>query len=90
MPEIYEKWNPERLVNNWHTPHLIVHNAKDYRLSEAEGLSAFTALQIKGIPSRFLSFPSENVRLLFSVSHVEMSTLILLLQFSIGSSNRRS
>ncbi|MBI3450034.1 MAG: S9 family peptidase [Acidobacteria bacterium] len=59
-PELYEKWSPDRYVSNWKTPMLVVHSAKDYRLPETEGFSAFTALQRRGIPSMFLYFPDEN------------------------------
>ena len=56
----YEKYNPERFVNNWSTPHLIIHGGKDYRIPISEGISAFTALQLKKVESRFLYFPDEN------------------------------
>ena len=32
----------------------------DYRLTESEGLSAFTALQRRGIPSKLVIFRNEN------------------------------
>jgi hypothetical protein len=41
-------------------PTLVIHGGKDYRLGEAEGIAAFTALQRRGIASRFLYFPDEN------------------------------
>jgi dipeptidyl aminopeptidase/acylaminoacyl peptidase len=41
-----EKFNPANFVNKWHTPHLIIHGSKDYRLPETDGLAAFTALQL--------------------------------------------
>jgi len=56
----YEKWDPARFVENWATPHLIIHNELDYRLPISEGLAPFNALQSLGVPSRFLSFPDEN------------------------------
>jgi dipeptidyl aminopeptidase/acylaminoacyl peptidase len=58
--EVYDKWSPERHVENWKTPMLVIHGAKDYRLPETEGFGAFTALQRRGIPSQFLYFPDEN------------------------------
>jgi dipeptidyl aminopeptidase/acylaminoacyl peptidase len=39
---------------------LVIHGGKDYRLTEAEGLATFTALQRQGIPSELLYFPDEN------------------------------
>ena len=56
----YEEYNPEYFAQNWNTPHLIIHGSRDYRIPITEGISAFTTLQIRGIPSRFLHFPDEN------------------------------
>lgn len=58
--ERYLKYSPESYVQNWKTPHLIIHGSKDFRIPISEGLSAFTALQVKGIKSRFLHFDMEN------------------------------
>lgn len=58
--EVYDKWDPSRFVGNWNTPMLVIHNELDYRLTMAEGLAAFNVLQMRGIESRFLSFPDEN------------------------------
>ncbi|KAG9240364.1 dipeptidyl-peptidase-like protein V precursor [Calycina marina] len=58
--EGYEKWDPAQHINNWATPHLIIHNELDYRLPVTEGLSAFNILQLKGVDSRLLTFPDEN------------------------------
>ena len=56
----YEMYNPESRVDHWNTPHLIIHGTLDYRIPITEGISAFTALQLRGVPSRFLHFPDEN------------------------------
>lgn len=56
----YTKFSPEAYVANWQTPHLVIHGSKDYRIPISEGLSVFTALQLKNIPSRFLHFNEEN------------------------------
>jgi dipeptidyl aminopeptidase/acylaminoacyl peptidase len=58
--DAYDRWDPSRLTKHWDTPMLVVHNELDYRLTIAEGLSAFNVLQMKGIESRFLTFPDEN------------------------------
>ena len=60
VPENWEQWDPSRFTQNWATPHLIIHNELDYRLTIAEGLAAFNVLQMKGIDSAFLTFPDEN------------------------------
>jgi dipeptidyl aminopeptidase/acylaminoacyl peptidase len=44
----YVGWNPANHTGNWATPHLIVHNEKDYRLPISERLSAFNVLQTRG------------------------------------------
>ncbi len=59
-PEGYAKHNPVDFVKNWKTPTLVVHGGRDYRVVETGGFGTFTALQRKGIPSRFLYFPDEN------------------------------
>jgi dipeptidyl aminopeptidase/acylaminoacyl peptidase len=58
--ERYLKFSPESYVQNWKTPHMIIHGTNDFRIPVSEGLSAFTALQTKGIPSKFLHFYQEN------------------------------
>jgi acylaminoacyl-peptidase len=47
-------------VADWTKPLLVIHDGRDYRLSIEQGLGAFNALQRKGVPSRFLTFPDEN------------------------------
>ena len=59
-PQAFEKHNPANFVKNWKTPMMVVQGGKDYRVVETQGISTFTALQRKGIPSQFLYFPDEN------------------------------
>jgi dipeptidyl aminopeptidase/acylaminoacyl peptidase len=47
-------------VKSWRVPMLVVQGGKDYRIPEAQGIAAFTALQRRGVPSKFLYFPDEN------------------------------
>lgn len=60
VPENWSKWDPSRFTGNWQTPHLIIHNELDYRLTISEGLAAFNVLQMRGIESALLTFPDEN------------------------------
>ncbi|HEY8210904.1 MAG TPA: S9 family peptidase [Myxococcaceae bacterium] len=60
QPEAFDRFNPVNHVKNWKTPMLVVHGSLDYRLPETQGFAAFTALQRRGIPSRYVSFPDEN------------------------------
>lgn len=59
-PQNYSKHNPIELAANWKTPMLVIHGARDYRVVDTQGLSTFTLLQRKGIPSQLLYFPDEN------------------------------
>ncbi|MGH6684715.1 MAG: prolyl oligopeptidase family serine peptidase, partial [Pseudolabrys sp.] len=59
-PEAYEKFNPVNYVAKWTVPMLVVHSEKDFRIPIEQGIAAFTALQRRGIPSEFLTFPDEN------------------------------
>ncbi|NLI47402.1 MAG: S9 family peptidase [Acidobacteria bacterium] len=59
-PEHYTRHNPIDYVKNWRTPTLVIHGGKDYRVVDTQGLSTFTALQRRGVESRFLHFPDEN------------------------------
>jgi dipeptidyl aminopeptidase/acylaminoacyl peptidase len=59
-PASYASQSPSSLVKNWKTPTLVIHGGKDYRVVDTEGLATFTALQRRGVPSRFLYFPNEN------------------------------
>ena len=58
--EWFEQYSPERFTKNWNTPMIIIHGGTDYRVSLTEGLSSFTTLQLKGIPSEFLFLHEEN------------------------------
>ncbi len=59
-PAAYAKHNPIDHVSRWKTPTLVIHGQLDYRVPDSQGLSVFTALQRRGIPSELLYFPNEN------------------------------
>ncbi len=59
-PQNYERFNPARHVQKWKTPTLIVAGQNDFRVPIDQSLSAFTALQRRGIASQLLYFPDEN------------------------------
>ncbi|MGI6073248.1 MAG: S9 family peptidase [Fermentimonas sp.] len=52
--------SPHKYVENWDTPIMISHGEYDYRILASQGMMAFNAAQIRGIPSRMLIFPDEN------------------------------
>jgi dipeptidyl aminopeptidase/acylaminoacyl peptidase len=57
---LYERFSPHRYVQNWRAPLLVIHGEKDFRVPYDQGLQAFTAAQVQGIPSRLLMFPDEG------------------------------
>lgn len=59
-PDAFERFNPANHVLNWTQPMLIIHGRDDYRVPDTQGISAFTALQRRGIPSRLVYFPKEG------------------------------
>ncbi|CAF3651908.1 unnamed protein product [Rotaria sp. Silwood1] len=59
-PDAYERYNPLKHVANWTQPMLIILGAHDYRVPNTQGISAFNALQRRGIESRLVYFPTEN------------------------------
>jgi dipeptidyl aminopeptidase/acylaminoacyl peptidase len=56
----FRKWSPMLHIKDAHTPTLIIHSQRDYRLDVSEGFQLFTALQRLGVPSRMLYFPDEG------------------------------
>ncbi|MFZ6184094.1 prolyl oligopeptidase family serine peptidase [Nannocystis pusilla] len=56
----HEAHNPANFVDRWRLPMLVIHGGKDFRIPETQGIATFTALQRRGVPSRFLYFPDEN------------------------------
>lgn len=58
--KMYEKWSPHRYIHNCKTPVLVVHGAKDFRVTEDQAFQLFTSLQRLGVPSKFLYFPDET------------------------------
>ena len=52
--------SPHKAVNNWDTPILCIHGEKDYRINANQGMGAFNAARMKGIPAELLLFPDEN------------------------------
>ncbi len=59
-PASYTQFSPHLFVKQWDTPILVIHNEKDFRVPIGEGLQAFQAAQLLGVPSRFLYLPDEG------------------------------
>lgn len=52
--------SPHRFVDKWDTPILCIHGEKDYRINANQGMGAFNAARLRGIPAQLLLFPDEN------------------------------
>ena len=53
-------FSPHKYVQNWDTPILIVQGEKDYRVPPEQGLAAFNAAVLRGVPAKMLYLPEEN------------------------------
>ena len=52
--------SPHKFVDKWDTPILCIHGEKDYRINANQGMGAFNAARLRGIPAELLIFPDEN------------------------------
>ena len=52
--------SPHKFVDKWNTPIMITHGELDYRILASQGMMAFNAAKLKGLPARMLIFPDEN------------------------------
>ena len=52
--------SPHKFVDKWDTPILCIHGEKDYRINANQGMGAFNAARMRGIPAELLIFPDEN------------------------------
>lgn len=52
--------SPHRFVDKWDTPILCIHGEKDYRILPNQGMAAFNAAILRGVPAELLIYPDEN------------------------------
>ena len=52
--------SPHRMVDKWDTPIMISHGELDYRILASQGMAAFNAAKLRGIPAEMVIFPDEN------------------------------
>ena len=52
--------SPHLFVGEWDTPILCIHGEKDYRILANQGMAAFDAAKMRGVPAQLLIFPDEN------------------------------
>ena len=52
--------SPHKFVDKWDTPILCIHGEKDYRILANQGMAAFNAAVLRGVPAELLIYPDEN------------------------------
>jgi len=52
--------SPHLFVDKWDTPILVIHGEKDYRILASQGMAAYNAAVLRGVPAQLLIFPEEN------------------------------
>ena len=52
--------SPHRFVDKWDTPIMISHGEYDYRILASQGMAAFNAAKLRGIPAEMVIYPDEN------------------------------
>lgn len=52
--------SPHKFVDRWDTPILCIHGEKDYRILASQGMAAFNAAVLRGVPAELLIYPDEN------------------------------
>jgi len=59
-PTNYQRWSPNKFVNNFNTPTLVSCGELDFRVPMDQSLQLYTALQLRGVPSKLIVFPDEG------------------------------
>ena len=52
--------SPHLFVDKWDSPILVIHGEKDYRILASQGMAAFNAAVLRGVPAQMLILPDEN------------------------------
>ena len=52
--------SPHKFVDKWDTPILCIHGENDYRILANQGMAAFNAAVLRGVPAELLIYPDEN------------------------------
>lgn len=60
QPETYHKWSPLNYAKDFKTPMLVIHGARDYRVSLEQGLAMYQFLRRRGVDSKLVVFPDED------------------------------
>jgi dipeptidyl aminopeptidase/acylaminoacyl peptidase len=52
--------SPHKFVDKWDTPIMIIEGEHDFRIPYTQGMAAYNAAKLRGIPARYLDFPEES------------------------------
>lgn len=52
--------SPHKYVDKWTAPIMISHGEYDYRILASQGMQAFNAAKLRGIPTEMVIYPDEN------------------------------
>ena len=52
--------SPAANITKWNTPILCIHGCMDFRIPYTQGMAAFNAAQMMGVPSKLVIFPEET------------------------------
>ncbi len=52
--------SPHRFVDRWTTPIMISHGEYDFRILASQGMAAFNAARLRGVPAEMVIYPDEN------------------------------
>ena len=52
--------SPHKFVDKWDTPILVTHGEYDFRILASQGMMAFNAARLRGVPAEMVIFPDEN------------------------------
>jgi len=58
--ENIHRCNPAHAAEGFHTPMLVLHGERDFRVPVTQGLECYGVLKAKGVPARLVYFPDEN------------------------------
>ena len=52
--------SPHKFIDKWDTPILVTHGEHDYRILASQGMAAFNAAVLRGVPAEMVVFPDET------------------------------
>lgn len=52
--------SPHKFVDKWDTPILVIHGEYDFRILASQGMMAFDAARMRGVPTEMLLYPDET------------------------------